>query len=65
MRERHIPPPDDFVAELAEAAYQVVLRHGLRGPFLDVELELWGALREAFARALVAQIHAWPLPEAV
>jgi hypothetical protein len=36
---------DRLLAELAEAAYQVALRHGLKGPFVDVELDLWRELR--------------------
>jgi hypothetical protein len=37
---------EQLVAELAAAAYGVALRHGLKGPFIDVELDLWRALRE-------------------
>src|SRR5262249_54605958 len=32
------------VAQLTEAAYQVVLDHGFRGSFIDVQLDLWKAL---------------------
>lgn len=39
--------PEEFLAELTDAAYRVALRHGLKGSFVDVELELWGALRQA------------------
>ena len=39
------PLSEDVVAELASAAYGGALRHGLRAPFIDVELELWQALR--------------------
>jgi hypothetical protein len=34
-----------LLAELTEAAYAVALRHGISGPFIDVELDLWRALR--------------------
>jgi hypothetical protein len=37
---------EQLLAELAAAAYRVALRHGLKGPFIDVELDLWWALRE-------------------
>jgi hypothetical protein len=46
---------EDFAAELNAAAYQVALRHGLRGPFIDVELELWQALRAVVAAHLAQQ----------
>jgi hypothetical protein len=36
---------DALVAELASAAYRVALRHGIRGAFIDVELDLWRELR--------------------
>jgi hypothetical protein len=41
---------EDLLAELAEAAYTVALRHGLKGPFIDVELELWRELRVVLDR---------------
>jgi hypothetical protein len=55
---RRVPCPDgtsraetrreDFLAELADAAYQETLRHGFRDSFLDVRLDLWEALRRVF-----------------
>jgi hypothetical protein len=36
---------EGLLAELTEAAYRVALRHGLKGPFVDVELDLWRELR--------------------
>jgi hypothetical protein len=36
---------EEYLAELTDAAYRVALRHGLKGAFVDVELELWRALR--------------------
>ncbi len=38
---------EDVLANLTAAAYRVALRHGLRSPFIDVELELWRELRRA------------------
>jgi hypothetical protein len=32
-------------AELTDAAYRVALKHGIRDSFLEVELELWAAVR--------------------
>lgn len=39
------PAAEAFVADLARAAYDVALRHGITGPFADLELDLWRALR--------------------
>jgi hypothetical protein len=38
-------PVEEFLAELAAAAYRVSLRHGVKGSFLDLELDLWRELR--------------------
>jgi hypothetical protein len=38
---------EEFVARLANIAYQAVLRHGLRRPFLEVELDIWQQVRAA------------------
>jgi hypothetical protein len=37
---------EDFAAELTSAAYAVALRHGVEDKWLDLELELWEALKE-------------------
>jgi hypothetical protein len=37
---------DAFVAALVNAAYPVALRHGARGSWVDLELQLWKALTE-------------------
>jgi hypothetical protein len=37
---------ENFAAELTSAAYAVALRHGVEDKWLDLELELWEALRE-------------------
>jgi hypothetical protein len=36
---------DAFVARLATAAYQVALRHGIKGSFAELELAMWRELR--------------------
>ncbi len=43
---------EDVLARLTTAAYSTALRHGLKAPFIDVELALWRALREALAEDL-------------
>jgi hypothetical protein len=48
-----------LLAELAAAAYGVALRHGIKGPFIDVELELWRELRAVLGRGT----EAVPCPE--
>ncbi len=50
--ERFAAVSEEVVAELASAAYRVALRHGLRAPFIDVELDLWRALRSALNEAV-------------
>jgi carbon storage regulator len=37
---------DEFTAELTDAAYQIALRRGLVGSWLDLELGLWKTLAE-------------------
>ena len=41
---------DSLVAELTEAAYPVALRHGGRGSWVDLELDLWKALGQAMQK---------------
>jgi hypothetical protein len=36
---------EQLLAELAAAAYGVALRHGIKGSFIDIELDLWRELR--------------------
>jgi hypothetical protein len=43
---------EDLLARLTATAYSVALRHGLKGPFLDVELALWRELRGVLAEEL-------------
>jgi hypothetical protein len=43
------PASEDVLARLTAAAYHVALRHGLRSPFIDVELDLWRELRRVLA----------------
>ena len=42
---------EQLLAELAAAAYGVALRHGIKGSFLDVELDLWRELRGVLGQA--------------
>jgi hypothetical protein len=43
---------EELLARLTTAAYSVALRHGLKGPFLDVELALWHELRDVLSEEL-------------
>jgi hypothetical protein len=36
---------ESFLARLATTAYQVALRHGIKGSFVELELDLWRELR--------------------
>jgi hypothetical protein len=44
------PMAEELLAELAAVAYGVALRHGIKGPFIDVELDLWRELRVVLDR---------------
>ncbi|HEY7428109.1 MAG TPA: hypothetical protein VH682_28005 [Gemmataceae bacterium] len=48
--EESISVDEDLLAELTTAAYRVALRHGIKGAFIDVELELWRELRGVLDR---------------
>ncbi len=37
---------EDLLARLTTAAYSVALNHGIAGAFIDVQLEIWSALRD-------------------
>jgi hypothetical protein len=41
---------DDFAAELAQAAYPIVLRNAPAENWLDLELELWRAMKETVGK---------------
>ena len=41
---------ENLAAELTDAAYPVVLRHGVAGSSIDLELDLWKALGETVQR---------------
>lgn len=49
IRARHLDGVADncenFLAELTEAAYSVALRRGFAGSFVEIQLDLWAALR--------------------
>ena len=47
-RERTV---EELLAELTAAAYGVALRHGIKDSFVDVELEIWQALRAVLQQA--------------
>jgi hypothetical protein len=42
---------ENFAAELTSAAYAVALRHGLEDKWLDLELELWEAVKETVKKS--------------
>ena len=41
---------EDFLARITDAAYRVALKHGFKGSFVDLQLELWSVLRDVVAR---------------
>ena len=38
---------EEQIAQLTQVAYHAVLERGFRGSFLDLELSLWKAIRQA------------------
>lgn len=56
---------EERVAQLARAAYQVALQHGLRRPFIDVELAIWHELARIAASAEEAEGSCHEIVEAV
>jgi len=51
---------EELLAELTDAAYGVAQKHGVPGPFVDVELDLWAALRQAMQKSLYYKAFAAP-----
>jgi hypothetical protein len=47
---------EDFAAELAEAAYPLLLRNSRGENWLDLELELWQTMRKTVGK----WAHDWP-----
>lgn len=45
--------PEDFLSDLTYAAYREVLKQGLKGPFVDIELNIRRALREVIRREML------------
>jgi hypothetical protein len=41
---------EDLAAELTDAAYRVALRHGVGDKWLELQLDLWGALTQAIEK---------------
>jgi hypothetical protein len=41
---------EEFLAHITDIAYQALLREGLRGSFLEVQLRLWAQIRAAYWR---------------
>jgi hypothetical protein len=57
---------EELLVRLTQAAYDVALRHRFQGPFLDVQLDLWAALRDVLEedrpRTFPADHHDADLP---
>lgn len=46
---------EELLAELTDAAYRVALKHQFKGSFIDVQLDLWSALREVIGKEVLIQ----------
>jgi len=49
---------EEKIARLTEAAYQAILQRGFRGSFIDLELSIWGAIRQAVEQDHCVEIEA-------
>jgi hypothetical protein len=50
-----------FLARLTTTAYQVALRHGIKGSFAELELDLWHELRTICeAEESTGEAGEWP-----
>jgi hypothetical protein len=50
VAERPTLDREAFLARLTTTAYQVALRHGIKGSFAELELDLWRELRAVCER---------------
>jgi hypothetical protein len=50
VAERPTLDREAFLARLTTTAYQVALRHGIKGSFAELELDLWHELRAVCER---------------
>jgi carbon storage regulator len=44
------PSLENFASDLTDVAYQVALRHGMGEQWLELQLDLWGALTDAIEK---------------
>jgi hypothetical protein len=49
------PVLENVAADLTDVAYRVALRHGVGDQWLELQLDLWGALTEALAQRSCSQ----------
>jgi hypothetical protein len=47
LNDKYHQVSEEKIAHLTDIAYQVVLERGFRGSFLELELSLWNAIRNA------------------
>jgi hypothetical protein len=48
---------EELAGELTNAAYPVVLKHGVKGSWVDVELDVWKAFRRELSRRAPGKAH--------
>lgn len=46
--------PDQFLLDLTQATYKVALKHGFTAPFVEVELDLYEAIRQIIQKDMMA-----------
>lgn len=45
--------PDQFMSDMARASYEAVLKHGFKGAFIDVELDILEAIHRIIKRDMM------------
>lgn len=48
--DKHCGSWDNFAAELTDAVYQVMLRHGLGNRWLEAQLKLWDTMKRVIEK---------------
>jgi hypothetical protein len=51
------PAAERFLADLTTAAYEAVLKHRPQASFLDVQLDVWAALRTVVENKVAERRH--------
>lgn len=67
-RHTRAPAENDHIARIADSVYQVALKHGFTGSFVDLELAIWSAVRGEFSDGFAETVslpitESWAAPK--